>query len=552
MALGDLEKRSSSGSFKGSLADDHVASARGSDASQHLLVGDEVHRGLRSHHIQLLAISGVIGTGLFVGTGGVLASTGPGGLLIGYTIWCVFLLCVAHAMGEMSAYLPVPGSFATHCGRFIDPAAGVAMGWIYAYSMMVFTAADCSALVGLWSYWFPDISPAVWVTVTLVVVMCLNCLVVKYFGEAEFYASIFKIFLILGFLIFTFIVVLGGNPHHDRIGFRYWKHPGAFNEAYTTGGLGRFLAIWSTFTTAAFSIGGPDFIANCAPEAQNPRRTIPKAVKRVIYRLIFFFILSVLAVGMLVPFNDPTMLAAQANGHGVASSPFVIAMRRLDIRFLPDLVNAIVITSAWSCTNCLLFQASRTLYGLAKQGRAPKILARTTKGGVPLPALVFSLGVSCLAYMTVNNSSLQVFNWFINLGSVSIMIAYVHMLYANLRFRAGLKAQGIPLETLPFRSRFAPYSNYIALFGVGIILLTNGFGVFIHGHWSFANFFTAYFGIVFYLAIYLGWKFWHKTTFVKASEMDLITGIAEVEAHEKEFPLKEPSTRYERFMDWLW
>lgn len=107
--------------------------------------------------------------------------------------------------------------------------------------------------------------------------------------------------------MFTFIVVLGGNPHHDRIGFRYWKDPGAFNGQYIGGGAGKFLAIWGVFNTAAFAIGGPDFIANCAPEAINPRRNIPKAVRRVIYRLIIFFILSVFAVGLLVPYDDPTM-----------------------------------------------------------------------------------------------------------------------------------------------------------------------------------------------------------------------------------------------------
>ncbi|KAI8283482.1 Proline-specific permease [Colletotrichum sp. SAR 10_98] len=172
---------------------------------------------------------------------------------------------------------------------------------------MIFTAADCTALAGLWSYWFPDINPGVWVACTLGVVFVLNCLAVKYFGEVEFYASIFKIFLIFGFLLFTFVVVLGGNPKHDRIGFRYWRDPGAFNETYTTGTTGRFLSIWGVFNTAAFAIGGPDFIANCASEAVNPRRNIPKAVRRVIYRLIFFFILSVFAVGLLVPYNDPTM-----------------------------------------------------------------------------------------------------------------------------------------------------------------------------------------------------------------------------------------------------
>ena len=327
--------------------------------------------------------------------------------------------------------------------------------WISAdIDRMIFTAADCTAISGLWAYWFPDINPGVWVAITLVVIMALNCLAVKYFGEVEFCASIFKVFLIIGFLLFTFIVVLGGNPHHDRIGFRYWKDPGAFNQQYIGGGGGTFLAIWGVFNTAAFAIGGPDFIANTASEAVNPRRNIPKAVRRVIYRLIIFFIMSVFAVGLLVPYDDPTMASALATGHGVAKSPFIIAMNRLDIPFLPHLSNAVVITSAWSCGNCLMFQASRTIFGLAKHGRAPKLFAKTTANGIPLNALILSCAVSCLAFMVCNNSSAVVLNWFINLGSTAIMIAYILMLVANLRFHKGLKLQGISLESLPFRSWF--------------------------------------------------------------------------------------------------
>ncbi|KUI58383.1 Proline-specific permease [Cytospora mali] len=478
-----------------------------------------LHRGLKSHHIQLLAISGVIGSGLFVASAGALNSAGPGGLLVGYSSWCVFLLCVAHATGEMSTLLPVSGSFinpdndldtnmAEDIGRFVDESAAVAMGWIYAYR--IFVVADCTALTGLWSFWFPDINPGVWVTITLVVVFTLNCLAVRYFGEVEFYASIYKIFLIIGFLIFAFIAVLGGNPQHDRIGFRYWKDPGAFNEQYIDGGGGKFLAIWGVFNAAAFAIGGPDLIANCAPETINPRRNIPKAVRRVIYRLIFFFILSVFAVGLLVPYNDPTLLTALASENGTTKSPFIIAMKRLGIKFLPDLCNAVIITSAWSCTNCLLFQASRTMFGLANHGRAPRIFAKTTKRGVPMPALLLSTAVASLAYLTCNTASAVVLEWFINLGSTATMIAYILIMMANLRFHQGLKAQGVDPSTLPYKSRFTPYSNYFGIFWVGLILLTNGY------------------------------------------DMDFQTGIAEVEAHERSLDYRAPASRYEKIMDWLW
>ena len=205
----------------------------------------------------------------------------------------------------------------------------------------------------------------------------INLLAVKWYGETEFWAALGKVLLIIGLIIFTFITMLGGNPIHDRYGFRYWKNPGSFAELYYTGNLGRFLGFLQCLIMASFTIAGPDYVAMAAGESENPRQVMPRAFNAVFYRLTCFFVLGSLAVGINVPYNDPELIAAFENEEpGAAASPYVVSMNRLRIQVLPDIVNALVLASAFSAGNSYVYCASRSLFGLALEGKAPKILTR--------------------------------------------------------------------------------------------------------------------------------------------------------------------------------
>jgi amino acid transporter len=218
---------------------------------------------------------------------------------------------------------------------------------------------------------------------------------VKWYGETEFWAALGKMLLIIGLIIYTFVAMLGkflfstahykhilihhlgGNPLGDRYGFRYWKEPGAFAELYYEGNLGRFLGFLQCLIMASFTIAGPDYVAMAAGEAENPRQVMPRAFNAVFYRLTFFFVLGSLAVGINVPYNDPELIAAFENEEpGAAASPYVVSMNRLRIQVLPDIVNALVLASAFSAGNSYVYCASRSLFGLALEGKAPKILTR--------------------------------------------------------------------------------------------------------------------------------------------------------------------------------
>lgn len=188
--------------------------------------------------------------------------------------------------------------------------------------------------------------------ITLTLHNFINLFTVQWYGESEFWLALGKMLLIIGLIIYTFITMLGGNPLHDRLGFRYWQDQGAFAELYYTGSFGRFLGFLQCLIQASFTIAGPDYVSMAAGEAENPRVVLPKAYKAVFYRLTTFFMLGSLAVGINVPYNDEELITAYSTGQpGAAASPYVVAMNRLRIQVLPDIVNAMVLGSAFSAGN---------------------------------------------------------------------------------------------------------------------------------------------------------------------------------------------------------
>lgn len=256
-----------------------------------------------------------------------------------------------------------------------------------------------------------NVNPAVWITVFLFVICCFNFLGVRAYGEAEFWFSVIKITTIIGLIILGVIITAGGVPGSPAIGFAYWSDPGAFQQLNDIPGVtGRFLAFWSVFVQAAFSYLGTEIVALTAGEAENPRRNVPKAIKRVFYRIrescyfvcfptrinahwllstVLFYVLSVFVMGLIVSPNDDQLI----NGSGTNASPWVIAIERAGIAGLPSVINVVVLLSAFSAGNSDLYAASRTLYGLACDNKAPAIFRKCTKNGLPIWCLVLTASI---------------------------------------------------------------------------------------------------------------------------------------------------------------
>ena len=448
-------------------------------------------RSLKSRHIQFIALGGTIGTGLFLGIGNAFTHAGPLSVLLGYTFTGIAIFAMMQCLGEMATWLPLTGAIPQFCARYVDDALGFAVGWNNWYAASITLCAEISAAALVIGFWegAQSVNVAVWISIIWLVIIFLNVFAVSLYGEAEFWFASLKIITIVGLLIMAFIVDLGGNPHHERLGFRYWKNPGAMKEypPQVHGNTGRFLGLFSTLVNAAFSYGGVEMVAVAAGEAENPRRNIPKAVRRVFWRILFFYVLGSLAIGVLVSSEDKGLLDAQADGRAdAAASPWVIGIKNAGISVLPSIINAVILTSATSSGNAFLYSGSRYLYALAQNRQAPRIFLTCSKKGVPYYAVAMTAIIGALTYLSVdsNGGAAKAFGWFQNLTTIAGLFTWCSICIAYLRFYKALKAQGINRDTLVFKSRFQPYTAWFALIYFAIIIVFNGFAVFIKGNWD--------------------------------------------------------------------
>ena len=250
------------------------------------------------------------------------------------------------------------------------------------YQSAITLCAEISAASVVIQFWngADNINVALWISIIIVIVVALNIFAVSVYGEAEFIFASIKILTIVGLIIFAFVIDLGGGPTKDRLGFRYWKNPGAMKPYVADGDWGRFLGFFSTLVNAAFSYGGVEMVAVAAGEAENPRKNIPKAVRRVFWRILFFYVFGSLAIGVLIPYNEPRLIKAiGTDAPGGAASPWVIAIYRAGVPVLPSIINAVILTSATSSANAFLYTGSRYLYALAQNGQAPRFLLRCSR-----------------------------------------------------------------------------------------------------------------------------------------------------------------------------
>jgi len=505
-----------------------------------------VQRTLKQRHMAMIAIGGAIGTGLFVGSGSALHTGGPVGLWLGYCFMSSMVYSMMVALGEMAALFPVAGAFTHYAARFVDPALGFALGFNYWYSYAITIPTEIVAAAIVISYWNSSINAAAWISICLVLIWAINFAGARAYGEAEFWFSMIKVITIVGLILLGLILMCGGGPNHDPIGFRYWRNPGPFNHIsldnvtnpdagnYVGGSWGQFLAFWAVLVQAAFSFIGTEIIATTLGEAENPRKTVPKAIKTVFYRLLFFYVFGTFFISVLVPYNDPRLL----NGSGNATaSPFVIAINNAGIKALPSIVNAVILISAWSAGNSDLYAASRTLYALALEGQMPRVLRRCTKRGLPIWCVIITGLFGVLAYMnTGGETATTAFNWLYNLSAITGLITWWAILLAYLRFYYGLKKQGLSRDDFPYKAPLQPYLSYYGFISFTIIIIVNGFTVFLRGNFTASNFVAAYITLPIFFVCWLGWKLVKRTKMVPLAEIDFMSGrreLDEMEARDK-------------------
>ncbi|KAJ9294839.1 hypothetical protein DTO271G3_6401 [Paecilomyces variotii] len=411
-----------------------------------LKVGSQnLHRKLCSKEVQLFAIGGAIGTSTFVQMGSALSKGGPAGLFLGFIIWGAIMVAVNECFAEMVCYVPISSPFIRLGGHWVDDALSFAMGWNFFLNMAFLVPFEIVAFNILLTFWTDKVPVEAVVVAMIVAYALLNLISVRYFGIAEFYLSIFKVFLILGYILFTFITMLGGNPLHDRYGFRQ---------------LSQYV---------------------------DPN-TFPSSP-----RILTFFCGSALCMGIVIPYNDKRLPLRLDEGSSTgAASPYVIAMENLNISGLPHIVNALIMTSVFSSGNGLLYSATRTLYGISLEGKAPKIFSRCTRFGVPIYAVMVGLAFCLLGFLQISNSSAKVLGWLVDLVTACQLLNYMSVGITYLHFHAALQKSGIDRNTLPYKGRFQPYAAYVSVVGTVVMMLVSGYYLFMNGGWDTRSFFLTY------------------------------------------------------------
>lgn len=521
--------------YQGSLDEKHTAVRALVEADLYDTRYAQTKRGLKSRHVQMMALGGTIGTGLFVGSGQALSIGGPAFLLAAYIFMSAVVFSVVTAIAEIAAYLPVHGGTMSYYGfRYVSRSLSFALGWLYWYSLGILVPTEITAGALVISYWHPDVNVAVWITILVVIVILLNCLPVGFYGESEFWFAGLKVILLVGLLFLAVILFFGGGPdQHGVLGFGYWKHPGAANTyvVHSNPDAGRFVALLKCTVLSAFAfLFAPELIVVTAGEMQSPRQNIPKAARRYFYRLVFFYIFAAIAIGVMCPSDDSRLTNG---GAGAGSSPFVVGIKNAGIPVLDSIVNAVILTSAWSAGNSYLYMSTRSLYSLAVAGNAPSIFKACNRYGLPYMALIASAFFTPLSYMAVSKGASEVFNWFVNITNTSGFISWTCCCIIYFRFRKATQVQGV---TPPYKSIMQPWGARIGIFGFVFLILINGFTVFWPSQWSVSSFFTAYVGIPAFLVLYFGHRFIfrHDRWAWRPEDVDLHTGLQEVLDAEQE------------------
>ncbi|KAL5320826.1 hypothetical protein ACEPPN_011636 [Leptodophora sp. 'Broadleaf-Isolate-01'] len=498
-----------------------------SEAAAQNTANSPLARKLKGRHLQMIAIGGSIGTGLFVASGKALETGGPASLLISFSLIGIMLYCTMHALGEMAVLFPVAGSFSAYSTRFLDPAWGFAMGWNYAMQWLCVLPLEIIAASITVNYWDEQqkYKHSIFVTIFLVLIVTINMFGVRGYGEAEFIFSFVKIVAVIGYILLGIILNCGGGPDTGYIGGKYWSDPGAFHNG--------FKGLCSVFVTAAFAFAGTELVGLAAAETANPRKSLPTAIKQVFWRISIFYIASLTVVGLLVPYNEPRLLSG---GSAIAAaSPFVISINNAGIEILPSLMNVVILIAVLSVGNSAIFGSSRTLAALADQGQAPKFLSYIDRKGRPLLAICFASSLGLVAFVADSGSQGTVLDWMLALSGLSSIFTWGSICLSHIRFRHGWKAQGHTLDELAFRSQPGIIGSWIGFIFNCLVLVTQFWtGAFpvgyekLTGAQQVQHFFLAYLAAPIVIMFYVSYKFWFKTAIMGAKDMDLTTGRREL------------------------
>lgn len=419
----------------------------------------QLQRGLKNRHIQLIAMGGAIGTGLFLGSAQVIQSAGPS-IILGYAIGGLIAFLIMRQLGEMIVHEPVAGSFSHFAYQYWGKFPGFLAGWNYWILYILVAMTELTAVAKYINYWWPHIPAWASVLFFFIVITLVNLGNVKFYGESEFWLAIIKVAAVVSMIVFGLYLLFTADANSTASFSNLWTHGGFFPNGFD--GLFYMLAF------IMFAFGGIELIGMAAAEAKDPEKTIPKAINQVVVRILIFYVGSLTILLSLVPWNALDL-------GGLDKSPFVMIFSQMGIQWAAHLLNFIILTAALSVYNSGMYANSRMLFGLAEQGNAPKVFLKVNKQGVPIPAVLFSalliFGCVLLNYFVPEDALGHLM--YIVVGALVLNWAMISL--THLKFKQAMKTATTQTK---FPALWSPLSNYLVLIFIATVLYimwTQGF-----------------------------------------------------------------------------
>lgn len=429
---------------------------------------EETHlkRKLKSRHLTMISIGGAIGTGLFLSSGSAIHTAGPGGALLGYMLVGAMVYFVMTSLGEMAAYMPTSGSFSSYASKFVDPAFGFSIGWLYWFNWAMTIAAELTASTMIMKFWFPDSPSWIWSGAFLAIIFLLNYLSVKGYGEGEYWLSLIKVSAIVIFLIVGVLMIFG-IMGGEAVGFKNFT----MGDAPFSGGI---LGVFVVFIAAGFSFQGTEIVGVAAGESEDPAKNVPKAIKSVFWRILLFYVFAIFVIGLLIPYTN-----ANLQNDSVMVSPFTLVLKKAGIAFAASLMNAVILSAVLSAGNSSVYASTRMLFSMAKEGQAPRIFGKLNKRGVPVVSMIFTCAIGALAFLASFFGDGTVYLWLMNAIGITGFIFWLGISVSHYRFRKGFLAQGHSLDELPYRAKWFPIGPIFAVACGIIVIIAQNFQAFL-------------------------------------------------------------------------
>ncbi|KAI1300690.1 hypothetical protein EDD11_006052 [Mortierella claussenii] len=430
---------------------------------------------------------------------------------------------IVTSLGEMSAFLPLPGAFTTFASRFVDPALGFGLGIGYAFQWIITVTIEVTSAGLILQYWWPNLRMWIPALIFIAILVGITLLGVKAFGELEYWLSMIKVLTCIVFIIVG-ILVDTGAVGGETIGGKNWHIEGAPIVGETA--RDKTVNIFTTCVWAFFSFGGTELIGITAGESANPGKAVPKAIRHTFWRILLFYVLSITAIGLVIPWTDENLLnsAFASVNEAAPMAPFTIVFKMAKLPGADHAINAVLLTAVLSAGQSSFYASTRTLMAMGREGKMPAVFGRVNSRGVPLYSLAFVTLIACIAFVADVVGTGVVFTWLVNLTGMSALLTWMSISFIHLRFRAAFKAQGRSLSELPYLAPLFPYSCYISILLALMIVFLEGYQAVTADPFNVEGVVAVFVGApVFFLTIIV-WKLYHKTRLVPLLEVDLDSG----------------------------